>query len=124
MQTHLGKVRGLGSAKSGTEHWWMQRVTAIALVPLSVWLLVSLVGLVGAEHATVAGWIANPMVTVLLVLFAGVTAWHMKLGLQVVIEDYVHSEGAKILALMLVNFAAAVIGLAAVVSILKISFGS
>jgi len=124
MQTHLGKVRGLGSAKSGTEHWWMQRVTAIALVPLSVWLLVSLVGLVGAGHATVVGWIANPMVTVLLILFASVTAWHMKLGLQVVIEDYVHSEGAKILALMLVNFAAAVIGLAAVVSVLKISFGS
>ena len=124
MQTHLGKVRGLGSAKSGTEHWWMQRVTAIALVPLSVWLLVSLAGLAGSEHGTVAGWIANPMVTVLLVLFSAVTAWHLKLGLQVVIEDYMQGEGMKILSLMLVNFAAAIIGLAAIISVLKISFGS
>ncbi len=124
MQSDLGKVRGLGSAKSGTHHWWMQRVTAVALIPLVAWLLVSITGLAGADHATVTSWVAHPVTTTLLVLFLFAGFYHMKLGGQVVIEDYVHSEGKKIAALLALNFFAIVAGTAAILSVLRISFGS
>ena len=124
MKTALGKVRGSGAAKNGTHHWWMQRVTAIGLLPLVVWLIVSLVGLINADHAQVVEWVSNPFTTLLLTLFVFSGFYHAKLGLQVVIEDYVHSEGTKVLSLLFVNFATISCGLLAIIAIFKISFGS
>ncbi|RME65694.1 MAG: succinate dehydrogenase, hydrophobic membrane anchor protein [Alphaproteobacteria bacterium] len=123
LRTPLGRARGLGTAKSGTRHWWLQRVTAIALAPLMVWFVISAVGLVGADHAVVMAWIADPVVAVLLLLLVGVLFFHMRLGLAVAIEDYVHQEGIKIGLLLAVNFAALVMAAAAAFAILKIALG-
>ena len=123
MRTPLGRVRGLGSAKDGTEHWWVQRVTSIALVPLAVWFIVSLVALIDAGHATMVAWIKNPVSATLLLLFIGTSIYHMKLGVQVVIEDYVHHEGLKTASFLVVTFAAWLVGLVTIVSVLKIAVG-
>ena len=119
----LSTARGLGSAKSGTHHWWMQRVTAIALIPLIIWFLISAIGLIGAEFDVVKAWVAQPLTSVLLILFAVAFFYHMKLGVQVVIEDYVHGEGRKLALLLAVNFAAIGLSVACIFSILKIAFG-
>jgi len=119
----LGRARGLGSAREGTAHWWAQRLTAVALVPLTLWFVIGLVGLIGAEYAVVEEWISAPVNATLLVLLIVATFHHAQLGLQVVIEDYVHHDGLKIAAIMLVKFAAIVLGLAAVLAVLSISFG-
>lgn len=124
MRTNIAKVRGLGSAKHGTSHWWAQRVSAVALVPLTVWLLVSIAALAGADHATIVAWIGNPFVTLFLGLFIITGFYHLKLGVQVVIEDYIHSSGTKLVSLLLLNFATLAVGLASFVALLKISFGS
>lgn len=113
----------MGSAKSGTRQWWFERVTAIALLPLSLWLVASLIGLVGADHAVIVAWIRDPLVAVPLLLFAAIMFWHLQMGVKAVIEDYVHQEGVKIGALLLVNFAVVVLATAAVFSILKIALG-
>ena len=118
----LGRVRGLGSAKEGTSHWWSQRLTALALVPLSLWFMISLAALAGADHATVVSWIASPMVAGLLILLVTATFYHAYLGLQVVIEDYVHGEGMKLALLLVSQAASIVLGLAGVLSILMILF--
>ena len=123
MRTPLGKVRGLGSAKEGTEHWWMQRLTAIALVPLTIWFVVSLVALIDAGHATMVAWIQNPFSAALLVLFLGTGFYHLKLGVQVVIEDYVHAEGLKTASLVALTFACWLVALVSIISVLKIAFG-
>jgi len=123
MRTPLGKVRGLGSARSGTDHFWRQRLTGVALVPLAVFFVFSIVALQGESHATVAATLANPFVGVLTLLFICAGAWHMKLGMQVIIEDYVHSEGLKILALAANVFFAATVGVACAWAVIKISFG-
>jgi succinate dehydrogenase / fumarate reductase membrane anchor subunit len=119
----LGHARGLGSAREGTAHWWAQRVTAVALVPLCLWFVVGLIGLVGADHATVKAWIGAPVNAALLVVLIVATFHHTQLGVQVVIEDYVHSEGLKIAGIMVVKFASILLGLAGVFAVLKISFG-
>jgi len=121
LRSDLGRVRGLGSAKEGAAHWWAQRVTAVALVPLALWLVASLAALAGADVAAVRGWIAQPFTAVLLVLLIGVTFHHAQLGLQVVIEDYVHAECAKIAGIVLVKFAAVALAAAGVFSVLKIA---
>lgn len=121
MKTPLGRVRGLGSAGSGTEHFWMQRVTAIALVPLSIWLVVSLIGLTGASHATVTTWIGSPVVTAGLILFIVTATYHLKLGIETVVEDYVPVPWQKVAALMVNLFACSLIGLAAILAVLKVS---
>ncbi|PWR18937.1 succinate dehydrogenase, hydrophobic membrane anchor protein [Zavarzinia compransoris] len=121
LRSPLGAVRGLGSAKDGTHHWWLQRVSAIALVPLTIWFVASLVVLAGSPYEVFVGWVAQPLVAVLLGLFVGVGFWHLKLGAQVVIEDYIHAESTKLIVSMLVNFATVVLGAAAVFSILKIA---
>ena len=123
MRTPLGKVRGLGSAKSGTEHFWRQRLTGVALVPLAVFFLFTVVALQGETHATVVATLANPFVGVLMLAFVVAGTWHMKLGLQVVIEDYVHGEGLKLAALALNTFFAVAVGLACAWAVVKISFG-
>jgi succinate dehydrogenase / fumarate reductase membrane anchor subunit len=121
LRTGLGRVRGLGSARDGVAHWWAQRVTAIALVPLTLWFVVSVIGLAGASQDAVRAWIAAPVSTVLLLLLVFATFQHLSLGLQTVIEDYVHAEGAKVAALLAQKFACIVLGLACVVAILRIA---
>ncbi|HEX6930092.1 MAG TPA: succinate dehydrogenase, hydrophobic membrane anchor protein [Gammaproteobacteria bacterium] len=123
MRTPLKRVEGLGSAKSGTEHFWMQRLTAIALAPLGVWFVVSVLTLIGAEHADVAEWMTHPVNAVLLALMSATLFYHSKLGVQVVFEDYVHTEWLKITALILNNFIHVLLGVAAVISVLRVAFG-
>jgi succinate dehydrogenase / fumarate reductase membrane anchor subunit len=122
-RTPANEVRGLGSAKDGTHHWWLQRVTAIALVPLSVWLVASLVSLAGADYQCVVLWVRSPVVTVLLICLIGALFHHAQLGLQVVLEDYVHAEWLKITSIVLMKFTVLVLGLASVVAVLKVSLG-
>lgn len=122
-RTPLGKVRGLGSAKSGTEHWWMQRVTALANLPLVLFTIGFVVAHLGASRAEVAASIANPFVAMALALMVVSVIWHMRLGMQVIIEDYVHG-GARVALLLLNTFFTAALGLAALLAIAKMSFGN
>ena len=123
-RTPLAKVRGLGSAKEGTDHFWKQRLTAVANIFLVCFLIVLLVQLAGADHATVKRALARPQnaIALLLLILSGVM--HMRLGMQTIIEDYVHSEGRKIAALMLNSFFAILIGTTSVFAVLKLSFGA
>ena len=119
----LGAARGLGSAKSGAHHWWMQRLTAIALVPLTLWFIWSLIQLTGADHQTAAAWLSNPTQSVLMLLLIAATFHHMQLGLQVVFEDYIQSESTKITVLILAKLASMLLAAAAAFAVLKIAFG-
>lgn len=121
-RTPLGRVRGLGSAKGGTHHWWMQRLTAVALVPLTVWFILSLITLSGADHATVAAWLASPLPAVLMILLIIATFHHLQLGLQVIIEDYVHGEGMKLACIIGVKLASFALAVAAGFAVLKVAF--
>ena len=123
LRTPLARARGLGSARDGLHHWWAQRLTAIALIPLVVWFAISLVMLSGADYEVARAWIGSPLVMVLLILTITVGLHHGQLGLQVVIEDYVHGDGWKLALIVAVRFVAVIFGLAAVVSILRIGFG-
>ena len=123
-RTPLGRVRGLGSAKEGTELFWAQRVTAIALVPLALWFVGSLAAYTGADHATAKAWLAEPFTSVVMILLVVTGFHHAQLGLQVVIEDYVSTEWVKVFSIIVVKLAAFALGIAAVFSVLKIAFGS
>jgi succinate dehydrogenase / fumarate reductase membrane anchor subunit len=120
----LGRVLGLGSAKEGAHHWWVQRVSSVALVPLSVWLVWALLALPGFDHASVTAWIQGPVNAVLLSLFIGVSVWHSQLGVQVVVEDYVHGHALKIATLLLVSFLHVLAGALGVFAVLRIAFGA
>jgi succinate dehydrogenase membrane anchor subunit len=122
MRTPISRVRGLGSAKDGTHHWWMQRLTAIALVPLSIWFVVSMICLANADHAAVSAWLATPLTAVLMLLFVVATFYHLQLGLQVVVEDYIHGEGAKMVCLIGLKLGSFALGVAAVFAVLKVAF--
>jgi succinate dehydrogenase / fumarate reductase, membrane anchor subunit len=124
MRSNIGRVRGLGSAKTGTHHWWMQRVTAIGMALLGVWLIVSLASGVAADLTRLTAWIGNPVVAILLILFCATLFYHVRLGLQVVVEDYIHSEGLKVAALVGITFACVLGTVACLFSILKIAFGA
>ena len=119
----LGRVRGLGSAKEGVAHWWAQRLTSLALVPLSVWFVASLVANAGADYEAMRAWVGSPLVASLLVLLIVTTFYHVYLGVQVVIEDYVHTEALKIAGLILVKGACIVLAVIALISVLSILFG-
>ncbi len=123
MRTPLGKVRGLGSAKEGTDHFWKQRLTAIANVPLILFLIWMVISLVGASHMEVVSTLSHPIVCILLLGVILSVCWHMKLGMQIVIEDYIHAEGTKILLVILNTFFCFGIGLASAFAILKLGFG-
>jgi succinate dehydrogenase / fumarate reductase membrane anchor subunit len=123
LRSPLGRALGLGSAKQGVEHWWVQRLTAVALVPLSLWFVASVIALVGADHAAVVAWLSRPLVAILMVLLVGTSFYHASLGLQVVIEDYVHHEGAKIAALVLNKLVCFALAVAGIFAVLKIAFG-
>ncbi len=122
MRSELSKVRGLGSAKSGTEHFWMQRVTAIANVPLVIFLMWFIISHLGAARDDVLASIRHPLVAIFLVLSFASILMHMRLGLQMVIEDYVHGS-AKFAALLINNFFALFLFVTAAYAILKMSFG-
>jgi succinate dehydrogenase / fumarate reductase membrane anchor subunit len=123
-RSDLARVRGLGSAKEGVQHWWMQRVSAIALVPLTLWFVIAIVAHTGADYAATRAWLGSPVTFGLMVLLIGATFYHAQLGLQVVIEDYVHSEGLKIGIILAIKLACLVLALAAVLALLYIAFGS
>jgi succinate dehydrogenase / fumarate reductase membrane anchor subunit len=122
-RTPLARARGLGSAKDGVGHWWAQRLTAIALIPLVVWFAISLIMLSGADYTVVRAWIGSPLVMMLLILTIGVGLHHGQLGMQVVIEDYVGNDGWKLALIVIVKFIAVIFGLGAIVAILRIGFG-
>lgn len=124
MRTPLSRVRGLGAAKTGTAHFWRQRLTAVALVPLGLFLIGSIVALVGADYETARAYLSSPVVSILFLglILAGV--YHMYLGMQVIIEDYVHSAGAKLMALIGNGFFSLLVGLAAAYAVLKLGLGS
>ena len=122
-KTPLGQVLGLGSAKAGTEHWWHQRLTAIAGIPLVVFLIVYLLAYRGASRADIVASMHNPFVAILMALTIANLVWHMRLGLQVVIEDYVHTDHTKYAVLLLNIFFAVVMAAAGLYAILKMSIG-
>jgi len=123
MRTPLGRVRGLGSARSGTRDFWLQRVTAIASVPLAIAGVVLVISLTGRSYPALKQILASPVVAVPLLLFILATVVHMKIGLQIIIEDYVYEQKQKLTLLMLNIFFAVAIGLACTYAILKLSFG-
>ena len=124
LRNPLQRVRGLGSAKSGTHHWIIQRLTAVGLLPLTAWFLYSVVGLVGGEYADARTFVAQPWNAGLLAMFVLLLFYHAKLGIQVVIEDYVHTRGVEV-ALHLINiFACLLAALVAVFAIVRIALGA
>ena len=120
-RTPAGRVHGLGSAQHGVDHWWGQRLTALALIPLIIWLCVSIVGMIGADHVTFTSWLSTPGRAVALLLLILATFYHMKLGLQVVIEDYVHSRGWYTALLVTNSFACVLLGTACAFAVIKVA---
>lgn len=123
MRTPMSRVRGLGSAKSGTEHFWRQRVTAVANVPLTIAGVIIVVSLLGRNHAAVAQILGSPLIAIVLLLFVISVTYHMRLGMQVVIEDYIHGERLKLTLVMLNTFFTFAVALSSAFAILKLSFG-
>ena len=122
-RTPLARVRGLGSAKTGTAHFWHQRLTAVANVPLVIAFVVILVSLLGRSHAAVVQILGSPLVAIVMLLFIGSITYHMKLGMQMIIEDYIHDERWKFAAVIGNMFFVIAVGLAAAYAILKLPFG-
>jgi len=123
LRSPLRRVLGMGSAKDGVQHWWRQRLTSVALVPLTVWFAVSLLALPSLDHATVTAWMAQSWTALLLILLVLVATWHSQLGVQVVVEDYVPDPGARTVTLALLTFLHAVLALAGVFAVLKVALG-
>ncbi len=122
LRSPLGRVRGLGSAKEGVGHWWAQRLTALSLVPLTLWFCASVAGLAGADYASFRAWVGAPVNAGLLILLIVAVFYHAMLGVQVVAEDYIHGEGRKLAVLLITKALAIVLGLAALLSVLTILF--
>jgi succinate dehydrogenase / fumarate reductase membrane anchor subunit len=123
LRSPLGRVLGYGAAKEGVSHWWMQRLTSVALVPLGLWFMFSLLALPAFDYANVIAWMSGTWTALLLILLVLIASWHSRLGVQVVIEDYVHANGAKTVALVLNTFAHGFIAAAGTFAILKVAFG-
>ncbi|SNS49593.1 succinate dehydrogenase subunit D [Sphingomonas laterariae] len=121
--TGIGRVRGYGSAKHGSLHWWHQRLTAAGNLILVLWFVVSIFRLPVLDYVTVTTWLSSPFVAVALVLLTISVFWHLRIGLQVFIEDYVHDDGLRVAALLALNFYAVGAAALAIFSILKIAFG-
>lgn len=124
LRSPLARVMGLGSAKEGVNHWWSQRLTSIALVPLGLWFVYSIVSLLPADHNAAVAWLRSPFQAGLLVLFSVTVFWHAFLGLQVVIEDYIHTEWFKLTLLVSLKMILALLVTINVVMILRISLGT
>ena len=123
LQSSLGKVRGLGSAKTGTDHWWYQRMTAIALIPLLIWFVVSLVSLIGADRQDIQDWLSSPISATLLIVLIIALFKHAALGVQVVVEDYVTVKALKLTIVIATNLGATLIAVLSVISVLRLAFG-
>ena len=123
MRTPLGRVRSLGSSHSGTSDFWRQRLTAVAMVLLILPVIVVVMMLLGRNQAGAAQILGSPLVALVMLLFIVASVWHMKIGMQVVVEDYVHSETVKLVAIMANNFFSVALALAAIYAILKLSSG-
>ena len=123
LRTPLGHVRGLGSARSGTRHFWHQRLTSVAGVPLSIFFVVLVISLIGRNHAAAVQILGSPPIAILMLLFILTITYHMQIGMQVIIEDYAHGEASKLVLLIANTFFSIAIGLASAFAILKISFG-
>ncbi|APH57908.1 Succinate dehydrogenase membrane anchor subunit [Granulibacter bethesdensis] len=121
MRSHLGRARGLGSAKHGLTHWWAERMTSVALVPLTLWFIFAALHLTGHSRAEVAQWVGHPVHAVLLLSLVFATFHHVQLGLQVIIEDYVHTDSVKIASLLAARAACFLLALACAISILKLT---
>lgn len=121
LRSPMHGARGLGSAKDGTMHWWAQRVTAIALVPLLIWWVASVILMLGAAQADVQAWLAQPLVALPMLLVLAVAYYHAMLGCQVVIEDYIHGEFCKIMALLVMKASFWLVGIAAAFAIFKVA---
>ncbi|GAB5468815.1 MAG: succinate dehydrogenase, hydrophobic membrane anchor protein [Rhodospirillales bacterium] len=117
LKSPLGHVRGLGSAKEGVQHWWLQRVTALALIPLGLWFVVSVIGMSHSGHDEMVAWLSAPFPATFAILLIVATFWHAMLGVQVVIEDYVHNETTKIATLLVVKGLLLLLGTACVLSV-------
>src|SRR5512147_2997586 len=124
LRSSLGRVRGLGSAKEGVSHWWAQRVTAIALVPLSIWFVIAVISLLGADHAEYRTWIGQFGNALLMILTALVLFYHAHLGMQVVIEDYVHGEAARVITLLVVKFVLSALAASCVLAVVLVALRS
>ena len=124
METPLARVRGLGSAREGAHHWWIERLTSVSTLLLFIWLLVSILRLPALDYRTVNEWLSGPLAAVPMLLLILSTFWHLKLGMQVVIEDYVHEEGWKFLSILLLNFATVIAAAFAFFAVLKIALGA
>ena len=121
LRTPLGRIEGLGSAKAGTTHFLHQRMTAVVLVPLSIWFVLAVLGLVGAERDAAAAFLGRPVYAVLMFLFVAAVLYHMAIGLQVIVEDYTHQEGGKIALIILIRFAAFALGATAALALVKLA---
>ena len=124
LMTPLNRVLGLGTAKGAAEHWWVQRMTAVALLPLGLWLAYEVLTLPGFDYATVVAWVREPVTSILLILLVVAVGYHSALGVQVVIEDYVPGKGSRAATLMASTLAHVALTIAAVFAVLKIAFGS
>jgi succinate dehydrogenase / fumarate reductase membrane anchor subunit len=120
MRSQLGRARGLGASKSGAAHWWVQRVTGVALIPLSLWFVYAALRLVGASHEELLAWIGGPIPVVLLIALVLANFYHLALGLQVVIEDYVPGDTARMATLLVIKGVIVLLTLACLISILKL----
>jgi succinate dehydrogenase / fumarate reductase membrane anchor subunit len=123
METPISRVRGLGSARSGAHHWWLERLTSVSTLLLFVWFVASLLRLPSLGYAPVTEWLRSPLAAVPMLLLIVSTFWHLKLGLQVVIEDYVHEEGGRLFSIVLLNFFTIAGAALAFFAVLKIAFG-
>jgi succinate dehydrogenase / fumarate reductase, membrane anchor subunit len=123
MRSPLGRAIGMGSAKQGVEHWWLQRITALALVPLALWFVIAVIRLAGADVDTMRDWVGHPLPAVVLALLLIATFWHASLGLQVVIEDYVHTELAKLGLVIVVRLACFAVAVAGIFAVLSMALG-
>ena len=120
-ETPLARARGLGSARHGAEHWWHERLSSVACLLLWIWLLVSLLRLPALDHRGVTEWLKDPLAAVPMLLLVAATFWHLHMGLKVVIEDYVHDEGNRFLAILLLAFAAGLGAAFALFAVLKVA---
>jgi succinate dehydrogenase / fumarate reductase membrane anchor subunit len=123
LKTPLGRVRGLGSAKSGTQHFWLQRLTGVAMVPLTLAFVLTVIYLARASQATAIATLGSPLIAILFYLFIITGIIHMRAGMQVIIEDYVHDDALKIAAVMANTFFALLMGAACIFALLKLNFG-
>jgi succinate dehydrogenase / fumarate reductase, membrane anchor subunit len=124
LRSPMGRVLGLGAAKSGVSHWWMQRITSVALTVLTLWFAASLVRFDTFGLTVVTTWVGQPLNAVLLCLLIGTTAYHSLLGVQVVVEDYVAHKGLKIVTMLLLNFVHVALAAVGLFAVLKIAFGA